>query len=784
LVLSHPGGREKVDVSVPDTTEPLKNPSQDEGTQLWHDLSGQIDALVAAWDNGPRPPSLKELLPAAPAESRRMMLIELIKVDLEYRWQQYDLPKRIEDYLAEFPELAEGNSVSCGLIYEEYLIRRRTASPPKPDEYLRRFPHQAEELRRLFTIQPSAVAATTTLAVGSRRPPVDVGSRIDDFDILIRLGQGAFASVFLAKQRSMQRLVALKISRDHGDETRTLAQLDHPHIVRVFDQRVLEDQQLRLMYMEHVPGGTLQAAVDQVRADPDGERRGQTILSTIDTALERKGVTPPHDSSLRRRLGQATWPQAICWLGARLAAALDYAHGLGVLHRDVKPANVLLAADGSPKLADFNVSFSSKLDGATPAAYFGGSLAYMSPEQLEASNPSHSRQADELDGRSDVYSLAVMLWELLTGSRPFGEERVAANMGKTLEQLAERRRAGVTPAAIASLPRDLPAGMEEVLLSCLSPDVEKRPASAGVMARQLDICLQPRAQRLFRPRPGTIRRLMQRFAIITIVLGGVVPNAFCSVFNTVFNIGFLLNHFSKAEQTMFWRVQIGAINGIAYAGGTALGLYLFWPVIKAVMARLGTGTPSESEELLRVRRRSLWCGDYVSWITLGLWIVSGFAFSLGLMSVGDYSPDKAKYYFYFFLSQIVCGLIASTQTFFFLTFVSVRVLHPLLVQPERSQVDEVKDLLRLEARAPWYLGVAVIAPFLAFITLALIELPGAGKICNIVMALIGVAGSFLAYGLMRTTQRDIAALVATLDPERTASQSSSASSDSFWTSSR
>ena len=114
----------------------------------------------------------------------------------------------------------------------------------------------------------------------------------------------------------------------------------------------------------------------------------------------------------------------MCWIGARLAAALDYAHNRGVLHRDIKPANVLLAADGSPKLVDFNVSFSSKLEGATPAAYFGGSLAYMSPEQIEAYNPDHDRKPDELDGRSDIFSLGVVLWELLTGARPFGDDRL------------------------------------------------------------------------------------------------------------------------------------------------------------------------------------------------------------------------------------------------------------------------------------------------------------------------------------------------------------------------
>lgn len=89
------------------------------------------------------------------------------------------------------------------------------------------------------------------------RPPtretlddVEVGQQVDDFDLLMGLGSGAFGRVFLARQRSMQRLVAVKISHDHGNEPQTLAQLDHDYIVRVFDQRLLEDRKLRLLYMQ------------------------------------------------------------------------------------------------------------------------------------------------------------------------------------------------------------------------------------------------------------------------------------------------------------------------------------------------------------------------------------------------------------------------------------------------------------------------------------------------------------------------------------------------------
>ncbi|HKD35974.1 MAG TPA: hypothetical protein VKB78_04210, partial [Pirellulales bacterium] len=216
------------------STTPLLDPAG--ATVALEQVSARVDALIAAWESPQRPPVLTEFLPEKPLEMRRLVLTELIKVDLEYRWRQYNIPKTIEEYLTEFPELADAGKVPCDLIYEEYHIRRQSPEPPDPEEYIRRFPTQAEPLRRMLNLQGDQ---TTTLAVGRRRPPNDIGNQIDDFDVLLRLGEGAFAAVYLARQRSMQRLVALKVSRDHGTESMTLAQLDHPNIVRVYDQRVL-----------------------------------------------------------------------------------------------------------------------------------------------------------------------------------------------------------------------------------------------------------------------------------------------------------------------------------------------------------------------------------------------------------------------------------------------------------------------------------------------------------------------------------------------------------------
>src|SRR5918997_4879997 len=91
---------------------------------------------------------------------------------------------------------------------------------------------------------------------GAALDVIEAGSRVDDFDLLTGLGRGAFARVFLARQRSMQRLVAVKISHNHGSEPQTLAHLDHDHIVRVFDQRLIAEDELKLMYMQYVHGWT------------------------------------------------------------------------------------------------------------------------------------------------------------------------------------------------------------------------------------------------------------------------------------------------------------------------------------------------------------------------------------------------------------------------------------------------------------------------------------------------------------------------------------------------
>lgn len=754
----------------------------DDASKVWDLLAERIDALTEGWEALGGPPALAEFLPKSPPNLRYLALVELVKVDLEYRWRKHNLPRKVEEYAQEFPELCTAEGIPSDLIYEEYHVRSRMADPPDPEEYFQRFPDRVEELKQLMGLNTPHV--TTSMFGAGKVPKVNVGDQLDDFDLLAELGSGAFATVYLARQNSLQRLVALKVSADSGTEPQTLAQLDHPHIVRVYDQRILEDRKIRLLYMQYVAGGTMQRVVHVVRQTPPSERSGKILFEAVNRALDLRGESPPESSSTRARLARSSWPETVCWLAVRMASALGYAHKKGVLHRDIKPANVLLAADATPKLVDFNISFSSQLEGATPAAYFGGSLAYMSPEQLEACNTTHAREAAELDERADIYSLGVMLWELLCGERPFQDEEVGIGWTATLDAMTESRRKGVPESSMNMLPNDLPEGMKEVLLDCMSPDVEQRPKSADDLARQLSLCLQPHAQQLLRPKGFGWRQIVRIFPAITLSLAALVPNIALSIFNILYNVDAiwkLLNDQKLID--FFWSVMVGSVNTAAYTVGLALAVGMAVPVIKAIW-QLRLGKSVDSARLPAIRRRCLSIGNIVSWIVIALWVASGIGIPLGL-EYGSSSPAGLPWniYLHLFVSQVLCGLIAATLTFFLTSFVCVRSFYPYLLRAD-SIVPEDADALRALERRVWIqFGLSVSVPIVAMLVIAIASLPESLQWVQVVIGVVGLGGFGFAFWMLRTIQADINALLTTVGPPRDA-LSSSDTLDSFLTDSR
>jgi eukaryotic-like serine/threonine-protein kinase len=724
---------------------------------IWQQLSDHIDSLIAAWESG-EPPNLVEFVPKAPPALRRVALLEAIKVDLEYRWKEPTWHKTIEQYVAEFPELAADGGAPCDIIYEEFHIRRSAGQSVTLEDYCRRFPSRAEELRRLIRVDSNE--QSTTILTGKVRVPVfEAGQRVDDFDLLASLGKGAFATVFLARQVSMQRMVALKISRDRGFEPQTLAQLDHPHIVRVFDQRQLSAGKLRLLYMQYVAGGTLQGVIEYARGMAPAMRSGRTLIEAIDVALAARGESPPGDSMTRYRLENTSWPEAVCWIGARLAGALAYAHTRGVLHRDVKPANVLVAAEGNPKLADFNISF-SKLDGATPAAYFGGSLAYMSPEQLEACDPAHGRQPEELDGRSDVYSLGVMLWEMLTLRRPFSENALPDTWGQALGKMTDVRRAGVQKDALALLPADCPAGLVDVLLKSLAPDPADRYASADLLARDLDLCLQPRAQSLLQTRPRRGGFLRQHAVAATIGFG-LLPNLVMCVLNIVYNWNEILNRLGPDDRRVF-NLQIVVVNTVAYAIGLGY-ICLTRGKLFATLIRLARGQKVDPPPSVELVSRCLTLGLATAIVTAALWATSGFVFPAWIQfDAGVTSQLSSEHFSHFVVSNLLCGLVAATQSYYVVTFFAVRYCYPWLVRARRPDAREIAELATLARRGRVFLALTLSVPFLALSALVLINFDR-----SVIAALCGVGllGCGLAYWLDLTIRGDLAALAGTMNPD-------------------
>ncbi len=619
------------------------------------DIAAAVKRFTAAWQSGGPPPDPMDYLPTAPT-LRRIALVELVKIDLRHRWTDRDdsTPKRLADYCREIPELASW-PLPPDLIYEEFHVRRAAGGSVDAAEYSQTYAAQLESMLETgeydsTMMTPGSSPHSDSAGVYALElDDIDAGDHINDFDLMTSLGRGAFARVFLARQRSMQRLVAVKLSRNRGTEPQTLAQLDHEYIVRVFDQRLLDGGTLRLLYMQYVPGGTLHGVVQRVQVVPPTQRSGQLLLDVVDSVLADKGEIRPSESTVRAALAGRTWPETVAWLGLRLAQALDYAGRQGVLHRDIKPANVLLTAEGVPKLADFNISFGTGVSGASPVAYFGGSLAYMSPEQLAAIHPDRPGTAADMDQRSDLYSLAVVLWELLTGTKPFEDDDVVGGDRTTLDKMLDRRAE-----VHDTLPADTPGALRRVLLKALAPQPDQRWSSGAEMAQQLSVVLDPRARDLVDPPPDSWRVRLRRWTHPIMGLATAVPNAL-ALWYAYNHVNQLITSKLDADTERRFEQFVVAVYAVAYAAGAFVTitsvLYLL-----SVASGLRHGKSYDPAALARARRDTLRVGHKTALFCFNLWVWTGIGIPivLGLLGV----RLSAEQYVHFFAMQLVCGGIA------------------------------------------------------------------------------------------------------------------------------
>jgi serine/threonine protein kinase/Tfp pilus assembly protein PilF len=348
------------------------------------------------------------------AEEATGTLSERLAQEMARRWQQGERPLT-EDFLARHPELAQQPEAAVDLVYEELCLRQQYGPPTTGAELLGRFPQwrpQLEVLLQFHEVLEARLAGPTFPAAGES---------LGDFVLRTELGRGPRSRVFLATQPSLAgRHVVVKITPRDGGEHLSLARLQHSHIVPLYAVQDDPARNLRVLCLPFFGGTTLTRFLQGVAGRCPEKRSGRDVLAAIDRGQGGASAPLPARGAARNFLERAAYVQALCWIGACLADALQYAHEHGLVHLDVKPSNILLAADGQPMLLDFHLAGPPVRPAGPPPASLGGTPAYLSPEQQEALAAVRSGQPVPVlvDGRSDVYSLALVLYEALGGPVP------------------------------------------------------------------------------------------------------------------------------------------------------------------------------------------------------------------------------------------------------------------------------------------------------------------------------------------------------------------------------
>jgi serine/threonine protein kinase len=353
-----------------------------------------------------------------------------------------------------------------------YLEEREQGIVSGIAEFEERHPEAArDEVRsRIRSLEAAGLLATT--AAGDPFP-----ERLGEFQLLERLGGGGMGVVFRAQQTSLGREVALKLIRPEQlyfprakerfrREVEAVARLAHPGIVPVY--ACGEERGVPYYAMELVAGRSLGDVLRPLVA------REPRTLTGRDLAAEFAGEA-------RGPIFERGWIDACLELARDVALALDHAHSRGVLHRDVKPSNVMLTPDGRARLLDFGLAAHSGSARLTGTGAQLGSTAYMSPELATG-------RAAEADARADVYSLGATLYELLTLRLPY--------TGASTTEIVERIQDGRAVAPRRLNPA-LSADAETVCLTAMAPDPARRYASARAFADDLQRVLdgQPIAAR-------------------------------------------------------------------------------------------------------------------------------------------------------------------------------------------------------------------------------------------------------------------------------------------------
>ncbi|MCA9183583.1 MAG: serine/threonine protein kinase, partial [Planctomycetales bacterium] len=387
-------------------------------------------------------------------------------------------------------KLSVDREALMGQVVTEFFERIARGESPRIDEYEERYPEIAEMLGRAL---PALKHINDSFGGQSTDPEFQLNAsqrQLGDFLIVRQIGQGGMGIVYEAQQISLNRRVAIKVLpfasllreqqlERFRIEARAAASLRHPNIVGVY--AVGYERGVHFYAMEFIEGQSLAELMHELKNEMSNVHDDRNSAST-DRALKEKPLEKTRPGSgadsteTDRAHKRSTLPDSrsrefyrtAAKLFAKAAQALQHAHELGIVHRDIKPANLLLDKDGKIWITDFGLAQVESDRSLTLSGDLLGTLRYMSPEQASGQNV--------LDARTDIYSLGVTLYEVLTGCPAFPARDRQSLIAQVIQAAAP------PPSKLnQSIPRDL----EAVVIKAMSQEPAERYATAGAMAADL-----------------------------------------------------------------------------------------------------------------------------------------------------------------------------------------------------------------------------------------------------------------------------------------------------------
>lgn len=394
--------------------------------------------------------------------------------EMAQRWRQGDRPLA-EEFLERCPDLLGQPQAAADLIYEEYCLRNELGPEIPAAEFFERFPQWRAQLEVMFDCE--------RLLEPQRSKPQfpSPGEALGDFDLLTELGRGVQGPVFLARQRSLaDRLMVLKLTPANATEHLSLARLQHTNIVPLYSMQDFPARNLRALCMPYFGGATLADILQLARAIPPHRRTARDLFDALrvrEISAAASMQSPPQPA-----IRDESFAHAICRIALGVAEAMQYAHDRGLVHLDLKPSNVLVAADGQPMVLDFHLARRRIAANEPGPEWFGGTAGYMSPEQIAAFEAARRgrRVPAPVDERSDIYSLGIVLTVALGGG-PGGEELLSTQPdGRSSRQRARTFR---TADPLDRLNPQVSAGLADIVSRCLEENpADRYPTMASLAA--------------------------------------------------------------------------------------------------------------------------------------------------------------------------------------------------------------------------------------------------------------------------------------------------------------